>query len=113
MKPKGMSRQDSRFDAALGADEDDVVTEIGDDAGERKGGHEMAASAAACDEEPHEREARNAERGTFQRGSRNAQRGTDIKGSVPTSEFRIPRSGSPPRSSHTRQHPRRREGDNE
>jgi hypothetical protein len=51
MKPKGMSRQDSRFDAALGPDEDDVVPEIGGDAGERKGGHEMAASAAACDEE--------------------------------------------------------------
>jgi hypothetical protein len=54
MKPKRMPRQDSRFDAALGADENDFVTEISGDAGERERRHEMAASAAACDEKFHD-----------------------------------------------------------
>jgi len=49
MKSERMARQDLRFDASLGADENDLMTCIRRYTRQRQRGHEMAAGAAAGD----------------------------------------------------------------
>ncbi len=54
MKSKWMVRQDLRFDATLGSYQHNVVALIGCHSGEGESRHQVAAGAAAGDEDLHE-----------------------------------------------------------
>src|SRR5260370_37368473 len=87
MKSERMAREDLCFDAALGADERDLVSGFGGNLRQYQGRHEGPSSTSARNQDLHEIELRNAEC-----GMRNFSAGVDAgsRDSNPTFTFRTP-----------------------